>query len=112
MDPSPFDRQVGGDHYKTDGIQPIVFALSNNLGFVEANVVKYVTRWRRKGGLDDIRKAIHYLEALLEWEEAFENKQETDNNEHIEATNEEHSPLETPEQLSHPRYRRRFEIPQ
>lgn len=66
---SALQTQVGGDHYKTKGIQPIEFIYSNNLGFCEGNVVKYVTRWREKNGLSDLRKAIHYLELLIELEE-------------------------------------------
>lgn len=63
---SALDKQVSGDHYKDKGIQPIVYILANNLGFCEGNVVKYVTRHKEKNGAADIRKAIHYLELLLE----------------------------------------------
>ena len=59
-----FDKQIGGEHYKTS-IQPIEFILANNLGFCEGNVVKYVTRWKDKGGVQDLKKAIHYLEFLI-----------------------------------------------
>ena len=65
---SALDKQVSGDHYKDKGIQPIVYIHANNLGFCEANVVKYVTRHKEKNGAADIRKAIHYLELLLELE--------------------------------------------
>jgi hypothetical protein len=61
-------KQIGGDHYKNGAIQPIVYILNNNLGFCEGNVIKYVTRHKTKGGADDILKAIHYLELLLEME--------------------------------------------
>jgi hypothetical protein len=63
---SALDKQVSGDHYKDKGIQPIVYIYENNLGFCEGNVVKYVTRHKEKNGAADIRKAIHYLELLLE----------------------------------------------
>jgi len=63
----PLEKQVGGDHYKT-GIQPVVYNQVNNLGFCEGNVVKYVTRHQRKGGVEDLKKAIHYLEMLIEIE--------------------------------------------
>lgn len=66
---SALQTQVGGEHYKTKGIQPIEYIYENNLGFCEGNVVKYVTRWREKNGLSDLRKAIHYLELLIELEE-------------------------------------------
>ena len=63
---NPLDRQVGGEHYRLRGIQPITFILSNHLGFCEGNVVKYVTRWRDKGGVGDLEKARHYLDFLIE----------------------------------------------
>ena len=65
---SALDKQVSGNHYKDKGIQPIVYIHANDLGFCEGNVVKYVTRWRDKGGEADLRKAIHYLELLIQLE--------------------------------------------
>jgi hypothetical protein len=65
---SALNKQVSGDHYKDKGIQPIIYIHANNLGFCEGNVVKYVTRWRDKGGEADLRKAIHYLELLIQLE--------------------------------------------
>ena len=65
---SALDKQVSGNHYKDKGIQPIVYIYANNLGFCEANVIKYVTRHKEKNGSADIKKAIHYLELLLELE--------------------------------------------
>ena len=62
------DKQVGGNHYQLP-IQPIEYILANGLGYCEANVVKYVSRWRNKGGIQDLKKAIHYLEMLIESEE-------------------------------------------
>lgn len=62
------DKQVGGNHYQLP-IQPIEYILANGLGYCEANVVKYVSRWRNKGGIQDLKKAIHYLEMLIEQEE-------------------------------------------
>lgn len=64
---SALDKQVNGDHYKK-AIQPIIYIHTNNLGFCEGNVVKYVTRWKEKGGVDDLKKAIHYIELLIELE--------------------------------------------
>ena len=66
--PSALDKQVSGNHYKDKGIQPIVYIHANDLGFCEGNVVKYVTRHKEKNGAADIKKAIHYLELLLELE--------------------------------------------
>ena len=63
---SSFDKQIGGNHYSKLAIQPTEYIIANKLGFIEANVVKYVTRHREKGGKADIEKAIHYLQMLLE----------------------------------------------
>lgn len=63
---SPLDLQVGGNHYKDMKIQPIEFILANELGFCEGNVVKYICRYKQKGGIEDIKKVIHYAEILLE----------------------------------------------
>lgn len=63
------DTQVGGQHYKAKTIQPWDFIAANGLGYFEGNIVKYVSRWRDKGGLDDLRKARHYLDKLIELEE-------------------------------------------
>ena len=63
------DKQVGGDHYKSCRIQPVDYIVQNDLTFLEGNVVKYITRHRRKGeGAKDIEKVIHYAEMILEME--------------------------------------------
>ncbi len=59
-------EQIGGSHYKEYAIQPIDYILANNLPWCEANVVKYITRWRDKGGVEDLKKARHYLDLLIE----------------------------------------------
>ena len=58
--------QVGGNHYKNMAIQPVDYILANKLGYCEANVVKYISRWKIKGGIDDLRKAKHYIDMLIE----------------------------------------------
>jgi hypothetical protein len=58
--------QVGGGHYQTKAIQPWDYIVSNRLGYLEGNVVKYVSRWQDKGGRQDLEKARHYLDKLLE----------------------------------------------
>lgn len=60
--------QVAGSHYQQKPIQPWDFIAANGLGFFEGNIVKYVTRWREKGGVEDLRKARHYLDKLIELE--------------------------------------------
>ena len=59
------DVQIGGGHYKDLAIQPIDYILENGLGYCEANVVKYITRWKSKGGVEDLRKAKHYIDLLI-----------------------------------------------
>lgn len=58
-------EQVGGEHYQLP-IQPIDYIVNNNLPYREGNVIKYVTRHQSKNGAEDIKKAIHYLEMILE----------------------------------------------
>lgn len=60
------NEQFGGTHYKNKVIQPWDFIAANNLGFFEGNIVKYVSRWREKGGVTDLKKARHYLDKLIE----------------------------------------------
>ncbi len=66
--PKPLDKQIGGGHYKSLAIQPVEYCQKNRLGCCESNVIKYVTRHRDKNGEEDIRKAIHTLNILLELE--------------------------------------------
>jgi hypothetical protein len=61
--------QVGGNHYKKLKIQPVEYCMANGIPFMEGSAIKYLTRWRDKGGLDDLRKAKHFIEMLLEHEE-------------------------------------------
>jgi hypothetical protein len=62
------DKQVGGNHYKDLPIQPIEYIHANAMGYMEGNVVKYISRWRKKNGLADLEKAKHYIELLIELE--------------------------------------------
>lgn len=64
-------KQVGGDHYNKLAIQPVDYILMNELGYLEGNVIKYVTRHASKNGPQDIEKAIHYLELILEKEYGY-----------------------------------------
>lgn len=61
------DKQIAGSHYQKL-IQPWDYIAANGLDFFEGNIVKYVTRWRQKGGVEDLRKARHYLDKLIEME--------------------------------------------
>ena len=60
------ENQIGGDHYKNKVIQPWDFIVGNSLGFLEGNAIKYICRYKEKGGIDDLMKAKHYLEKLIE----------------------------------------------
>lgn len=64
------DRQEGGDHYRSKAIQPWDVIEKNRMGFFDGNALKYVMRFSDKGGVEDLRKAIHYLEKLIEIESA------------------------------------------
>jgi hypothetical protein len=62
------DKQVAGNHYKDMQIQPIEYIHANAMGYMEGNVVKYISRWRKKNGMADLEKAKHYIELLIELE--------------------------------------------
>ena len=66
------DKQVAGDHYKKLKIQPIEFIHANNIPFAEGSAIKYLTRWRDKGGIADLEKAKHFIELLIELEKKNE----------------------------------------
>ena len=65
---SAFDSQQGGSHYKDMKIQPMEYALANNLNLAQGNVVKYVSRYKAKNGKEDLEKAIHCIQLLIEHE--------------------------------------------
>lgn len=67
--------QVGGNHYQLP-VQPVEFIQKNGLGYCEGNVIKYVVRHRNKGGLEDLHKAIHYINLLIEMEYGGESNEE------------------------------------
>ena len=62
----PLDVQIGGDHYKSLAIQPAEYCQKNNLNMLESGVIKYVTRHKVKGGIEDLKKAIHCIQLILE----------------------------------------------
>tara|TARA_R100001163_G_C5065428_1_gene203379 strand:+ start:1589 stop:1960 length:372 start_codon:yes stop_codon:yes gene_type:complete len=67
IDAKASKRQVGGDHYKKLAIQPAEYCFRNNLNNLESEAISYITRSRFKNGSEDIKKAIHTLEMLLEY---------------------------------------------
>jgi hypothetical protein len=82
---SAFDSQIGGKHYKSFKIQPVEFIHINKLGYIAGNIIKYVCRYKVKSGIEDLRKARHYIDMLIESElkeEAFaRNRSVGDNDE-------------------------------
>lgn len=66
VETSALDKQAGGSHYKEMVIQPIEYIFKNKLGYIEGNVIKYISRWQSKGGVADLEKAKHYIEMLIE----------------------------------------------
>lgn len=72
--PPVLGTQVGGSHYTKQAIQPIEYIWANNIGFSEGNVIKYLTRWKDKGGIKDLKKAHHHIALLIEHAEAEEAK--------------------------------------
>ena len=71
---SAFNTQIDGTHYKDMEIQPVDYIVQNNLGYLEGNIIKYISRWRKKNGLSDLRKARHYIDMLIEMEMEVEKK--------------------------------------
>jgi hypothetical protein len=66
--PVPLQTQVGGEHYQNFPIQPVEFITANKLNFLEGCIVKRICRHRNKNGVEDLRKAIHEIELLIELE--------------------------------------------
>lgn len=64
------DRQEGGSHYKSFKYETWDVILDWNLGYLDGNAVKYLSRWRLKNGIEDLKKARHYLDKLIETLEA------------------------------------------
>jgi hypothetical protein len=68
----PLKVQVGGKHYKEMTIQPVEYIYANNIPYLEGNVIKYVSRWKSKGGIADLEKAKHYIDLIISFEEKNE----------------------------------------
>jgi len=63
---SEYDKQIGGTHYKKMKIQPSKFVMENKLLFAEGNVIKYICRHPYKGGKEDLEKAKHFIDMIIE----------------------------------------------
>lgn len=66
---SAFDKQEGGGHYTKMAIQPFQYSMANGLDPLQHTIIKYVSRFRDKNGTEDLRKAIHCIELLIEFED-------------------------------------------
>ena len=64
----PLDVQIGGDHYKSMAIQPMEYSMANKLDACQHTIIKYVTRFRDKGGIQDLEKAKHCIDLLIHFE--------------------------------------------
>ena len=69
LEGSKLREQVGGDHYSKLAIQPVTYINANGLSYLQGNVIKYVTRYKDKNGLQDLEKAKHYIDMLIELED-------------------------------------------
>lgn len=65
---SSLGKQVCGQHYLELAIQPVEYMHANDIGYFEGNAIKYLSRWKSKGGLQDLEKAVHFIELLIELE--------------------------------------------
>ena len=75
--PRANDRQIGGGHYKQFKHETWDVIIDWDLGYLDGNAVKYLSRWRLKGGIQDLKKARHYIDKLIETE--MEKRDGTDN---------------------------------
>jgi len=65
------ERQVGGNHYTKLKIQPLFYSMENGLDPMQHTAIKYITRFRDKGGIRDLEAAIHTIELLIEYERQY-----------------------------------------
>jgi hypothetical protein len=69
---NPLSIQEGGEHYKSMKIQPVEFIHTNNIPFIEGAIIKYLCRHKRKNGLEDLRKAKHFIDLLIQLEYEYD----------------------------------------
>ena len=65
---NPLNSQTGGDHYKRMNIQPVEYITANELSYLQGNVIKYISRYKNKNGKEDLEKAKHYIDLIIETE--------------------------------------------
>jgi len=69
VEPKALDTQVGGGHYKNMPIQPMEYSMKNGLDACQHTAIKYISRFREKGGIEDLHKAKHVIDMLIQFEE-------------------------------------------
>ena len=74
---SAYKKQVGGRHYMDMAVQPSEFINKNKLQFAEGNAIKYICRHANKGEVQDLEKAKHYIDMIIERDYAAPTKEET-----------------------------------
>jgi hypothetical protein len=74
---SSLSTQIGGSHYKEFKIQPVEFCYINNIPYLEATAIKYLCRWRKKGGVQDLEKAKHFIDLLIDLEDKYVSNEPT-----------------------------------
>ena len=95
------EDQVSGDHYKKLPIEPWDYVFKNHLDYFQGSIIKYITRWRDKGGIDDLRKAKHFLEKYIEaeselvWQEPVAKTCELSLSEYIDRVHDYEKPRKT-----------------
>lgn len=67
--------QVGGTHYKDMEVQPIEYIVKNKLDFAQGSIVKYISRYRKKGQAEDVKKVIHFAKLILQLEYNYTDEQ-------------------------------------
>ena len=75
---SPYKKQIGGKHYLKYKIQPSEFVIENRLLYPEGNVIKYILRHQNKGGKEDLEKAKHFIDMIIERDYEKESEQQTE----------------------------------
>ena len=75
---SAYDKQVGGKHYIQYKIQPSKFVVENKLLYPEGSVIKYILRHQDKGGKEDLEKAKHFIDMIIERDYKIKNENQKD----------------------------------
>jgi len=75
---SALEEQTGGSHYKNMSIQPMEYSMANGFNSLQHTAIKYISRYDSKNGVEDLKKAIHCIEMLVEYEEEREEEKKSE----------------------------------